>query len=201
MKPELLDKIYGDENEYVRAWSAGHLGTDFKDRTDYKNPREIRNYEPALLQDPAPIVRAALWSNPKCNRLPWSLIRISEGWKKQVQSISQLERLGLMRNPELSMHYVVALLETPSAELNMNRAEHAEVLCAAAVNPKMIGRSRTTGRQGWRGFDGDGYPPFEEFGKMWKLSTEKWMDESILGVKSGGVPYFFLAYIQTHAGG
>lgn len=74
MTPELLDIIYTDENAYVRAWAAGHLSTDFKDYTDYQNPHEIRNYEPALLQDLEPIVRAALWSNPGCNKLPWSFI-------------------------------------------------------------------------------------------------------------------------------
>ena len=190
-KPELLDQIYGDENAFVRAWAAGHLETNFKDYTDPGDPREIRDYEPALLQDQAPIVRAALWSNPKCNRLPWSLhILISEGWKEQVQGMSQLERLGLMRNPELSDRYVVALLETPSEELNMSRAEHASVLRAAAVNPNVIGRSRAFGREAWRGVHGDVFMPFEDCGRMWKLSIEKWMDESI-------VPYFFLAYIQT----
>jgi hypothetical protein len=35
-----------------------------------------------------------------------------------------------MRNPVLPMRYMVALLETPSEELNMTRKEHAEILCA-----------------------------------------------------------------------
>jgi hypothetical protein len=189
MKPELLDIIYNDENAYVRAWAASHLNTDFKDYTDFKNPREIRNYEPDLLRDSDLTVRAALWSNPKCNSLPWSLIWISEGWKEQFQSMSQIERLGLMRNPELSMRYVVALLETPSKELNLSRKEHAEVLSAAAVNPGLVGGSRRTGRKAWLG-GGEGNSPFEEYGKMWELCLEKWLDEKI-------VPYLFIKYIQT----
>ena len=189
MEPGLLDIIYADENACVRAWAAGHLETDFKDYTDYENPREIRNYEPALLQDPEPIVRAALWSNPACNRLPWSLIWISEGWKDQMGNMSHIERLGLMRNPKLSMRYVVALLETPSEELNMTRKEHGEVLSAAAVNPDLVEGSRRTGRQAWLA-EGEGNSPFEEYGKMWEHCLEKWIDQP-------PVPYLFVKYIQT----
>ena len=181
MKPELLDIIYADENAYVRAWAAGHLNTDFTDYTDPKNPAEIRNYEQGLLQDSDPIVRAALWSNPQCNRLPWSLIWVSEGWKEQFQSMSQLERLGLMRNPELSTRYVVALLETPSEELNLSRKEHAEVLRAAATNSDLIWGSRRTGRKSWVG-GGEGNPPFKEYGEMWRLCLEKWIDEPSRGL-------------------
>jgi len=191
MEPGLLDAIYADENAHVRAWAAGHLETDFKDYTDHKNPREIRNYEPALLQDPEPIVRAALWSNPNCNRLPWNLVwsEIHEGWKDQMRNMSHIERLGLMRNPELLRHYVVALLETPSEELGMTRKEHGEVLSAAAVNPHLVGGSRRYGREAYT--DGEyGNPPSEEYGKMWEFCLDKWIDQP-------PVPYLFVKYIQT----
>jgi hypothetical protein len=189
MKPELLDVIYNDEDSYVRAWAAGHLNTDFKDYTDFRNPIEIRNYEPGLLHDPEPLVRAALWSNPTCNGLPWSMTQISERWKEQLQRMSQLERLGLMRNPELSKYYLVALLETPTEELDMSRKEHVKILCAAAVNPRLIESSRSTGRKAWKGMD-DWFPPFEEYGKMWDLCLDKWIDDF-------PVPYLFIKYIQT----
>lgn len=189
MKPELLDVIYGDESDFVRAWAASHLYTEYTDYTDSENPREVRNYEPILLRDSEPLVRAALWSNPKCKRLPWGLVHLSEGWKEHIRGISQLERLGLMRNPELGMQYVVALLETPSNELGIARKEHAEVLCAAAVNPNLIRDSRFCGRKGWIG-GGEGNPPFKEFGTMWTLCLEKWMDEYL-------VPFLFFTYVQT----
>lgn len=191
MEPELLDIIYADESAFIRAWAASHLETDYIDYTDDKKPREVRNYEPALLQDSDPIVRAALWSNPKYHRLPWDnfLGEASKGWREQLQNISQLERLGLMRNPELSMRFIVTLLDTPSEELNMTRKEHANVLCAAATNPKIVGSSRFTGRIGWVG-GGEGNPPFKEYGTMWTLCLDKWTDES-------RVPYLFFKYIQT----
>jgi hypothetical protein len=105
-----------------------------------------------------------------------------------MQRMSQLERLGLMRNPKLSMRYVIALLETPSEELNMTRKEHVDVLIAAAVNPELIGRSRRFGRKAWVV---DDFPadPFKEFGKMWQLCLEKWIDDRPV--------WFFISYIQT----
>jgi hypothetical protein len=189
MTAEFLDTIYTDENEHVRAWAAAHLNTNFKDYSDWQHPVEIRNYEPQLLKDPASVVRAALWSNPHCQRLPWSLIWIAETWKEHFRGLTQLERLGLTRNPELSMRYVVALLDTSSAELNISRQEHADVLSAAAVNPKLIGSSRRTGRKVWA-VEGDANSPFEEYGQMWKACLDKWIDQS-------PVPYMFIKYIQT----
>jgi len=189
MEPELLDVIYADENPFVRAWAASHLATDYKDYSDRDSQRQLRDYEPALLLDTAPIVRAALWSNPQCNRLPWSLIWISEAWKEQIQKMSHIERLGLMRNPELSMKYVVALLEASTEELRITKQEHVEIVSAAAVNPHLIGGSRRTGRRAWIGGD-EGNPPFEEYGKMWELCLEKWINHS-------PVPFLFLKYIQT----
>ena len=81
-----------------------------------------------------------------------------------------------MRNPDLSKQYVVALLETPSAELNVSRKEHADVLCAAATSAKLIEDSRRMGRDFWAG-GGEGNPPFEQYVQMWNLSLEKWQDE------------------------
>jgi len=181
MAPEFLDLIYADESMYVRAWAAGHLNTQFVDG---------RNYEPDLLQDPEPVVRAALWSNPQCQNLPWKDRRsgLSEGWKEQLGTMSQIERLGLMRNPKLEMRFVVALLETSSEHLEMNEYEHEKVLCAAAVNPDLIWGSRSAGRQGWVAF-GEGNPPFEEYGTMWTLCLDKWIDTT--------VPEHFFKHIQT----
>jgi hypothetical protein len=181
MAPEFLDLIYTDENAYVRAWAAGHLETDWFD---------ARIHEQALLQDPEPIVRAALWSNPKCQKLPWKdpRTRLSEGWEEQLRAMSQIERLALMRNPELEMRFVVALMETPSEQLEMTESEHSTVLCAAAVNPYLVWGSRLTGRQDWLAC-GEGNPVFKEYGTMWTLCLDKWIYTL--------VPECFFKHIQT----
>jgi len=189
MKPELLDVIFADESPFVRAWAAGHLLTDFK---DYKRPegtQVIRDYEPALAGDSELIVRASLWSNPRCNQLPWWFSIIQKGWKEQLRVISQLERLGMMRNPELSKSFVVCLMETSSKELTMTREEHSELLRAAAINPDLIYGSRTTGRKSWVG-GGEGNSVCEEYGRMWELCMELWLDQPT-------VPFYFFRYIQT----
>jgi hypothetical protein len=196
-KAEFLDVVYADESPYVRAWAAAHLETVLKDYTkDYSDPKDrpdLRNYETTVLADSVPIVRAALWSNPKCQRLPWSDFGgIAENWKEHFRGLSNLERCGIVRNPELSNLYVVALMETPSVDLNISRVEHSEVLVAAAMNPKLINNSRLCGRESSVLND---FPmePFEEFGKMWELSVGKWVDQP-------RVPYFFLKFIQTTPG-
>jgi hypothetical protein len=189
MAADFLDTIYADGSEYVRAWAAGHLSVDFKDYSDWEHPIEVRNYEPILLADHSPIVRAAYWSNPRCQRLPWSAIRIAETWKEHFQRLTQLERLGLMRNPQLSMNYVVALMETPSEELKISQNEHIVVLTAAGQNPHLINNSRHTGRGMWE-YRGDPNSPFEEYGQMWKLALDKWIDKP-------PVPFVFIKYIQT----
>ena len=189
MKPEFLDVIFADENAFVRAWAAGHLWTDFKDHKRPEGAQVIRDYEPALLEDSEPIVRAALWSNPRCKRLPFWFSIIQKGWKEQLQVISQLERLGIMRNPELSESFVVCLMEASSEELNMTREQHGELLRAAATNPDLIYGSRTTGRKSWVG-GGEGNSVFEEYGRMWELCIEQWLDQPT-------VPFYFFRYIQT----
>ncbi len=189
IRSEFLDVIYADQSEYVRAWAAGHLNTDFKDYSDWQNPVEIKNYEPALLGDRSPIVKAALWSNPNCHQLPWSMIWISDNWKEHFKGLSQLERLGLMRNPNLSLKYVVALMETSSEELEISVSQHVEILAAAGQNPRLITSSRRTGRGVWA-VDGDANSPFEEYGRMWELALDRWIDKP-------PVPYVFLKYIQT----
>jgi len=189
MTPDFLDVIFADESEYVRAWAAGHLYLDFQDYSDWEHPVEIRNYEPLLLADSSPLVKAAYWSNPKCGRLPWSLISIAETWKEHFQSLTQLERLGLMQNPDLSMKYVVALMEASSEELKITQREHIDVLAAAGQNPRLINGSRRTGRDVWV-VDGDPNSPFEEYGQMWKVAIDKWLDKP-------PVPFVFIKFIQT----
>jgi len=186
MTTDFLDAIYADGSEYVRAWAAGHLSVDFKDYSDWEHPVEIRNYEPLLLADPSPIVRAAYWSNPECRQLPWldypeTWGEILEWWKEQFRELTQQERLGLTRNPQLNKKYVVALMETPSEELKISHQEHIAVLTAAGQNPKLINDSRHHGRR-WGGT--------EEYGQMWKLALDKWIDKP-------PVPFVFIKYIQT----
>jgi hypothetical protein len=66
---EFLDVIYADRRVYFRAWAAGHLRPN--------------HHEEVLFADPEPLVRAELWSNPACQRLPWNEI-----WVNDIKSMA-----------------------------------------------------------------------------------------------------------------
>jgi hypothetical protein len=191
LSADLLDTVYADESVSVRAWAAAHLPTEHTDYTDLDHPVKTRDYEPAILADPEPVVRAALWSNPKCQRLPFSSFDIAapKNWEDPFRQMSRMERLALMRNPHLSKHYVLALLDTSTERLGISRQEHAAIVCAGALNPDIIGESRFHGRDFWV-VEGDPNPPFKEYGMMWDLCVDKWMQDR-------AVAYTFLTYIQT----
>lgn len=184
-----LDLAFGDNSVFVRSWAAGHLTLEAKDYTDPNNAVQIRDYQKMMLEDPEAVVRAAVWSNPQCRSLPWHSIWVSDNWKDELRKMSQLERLGLMRNPELSERYIVKLLETSSEELGITVTEHVAVLRAAVLNPDVIGSSRRTGRKFWMVM-GDVNPPFEYFGTMWDLALDRWREHLF-------VAYLIFRYVQT----
>jgi hypothetical protein len=187
---KLTRRLLHDRSPQIRAWVASNLWTSFDDYTDAANPVELANFESGIRKDVHPIVAASLWSNPHCRQLPWSLIDISEKWELQFRAFSSLDRLALMRNPDLSFKYVVALLNADTAELGITREEHANVVRAGAFNPRIVWSSRHHGRDFWVGFDGGGEAPFREFGQMWETSINRWLDIP-------SVPYAFLKFIQT----
>jgi hypothetical protein len=188
MREPFLDVVFADSSPFVRAWAAAHLRTVINDYSGgIEHPVLIRDYEPALLADQDVLVRASVWTNPKCERLPWGMIWVADDWKEHFRGLPQLDRLGLMRNPGLSKKYVVGLLETPTEDLGLTRQQHVAVLRAAASNANLIWSSRAHGRDYWMA-SGDVNTPFDEFGQMWNLSLNKWRDD-LAGI--------FLAYVQT----
>jgi hypothetical protein len=181
--------VLRDESALVRAWGARHLTATFEDYTDFNNPVLLADFQEQILADPDPVVRASFWANPDCGRLPWGFMDISEGWKTHFSGLSQMGRLALMGNSDLRPKYVVAVLSAETEELNITRKEHATCLYAAATNPRIVLNSRHTGRDYWL-VEGDANPPFSEYGQMWEIVTDKWMDVSF-------VPYAFLKFVQT----
>jgi hypothetical protein len=192
---EIADLAFSDDSP-VRAWAAAHLDlrySDFANRHTIDEIREapvIRDFEKLGQTDPDPIVRASFYSNPECERLPWGMFKLVENWQELVASMAHIERLALMRNPDILIKLLVALMQESSERLNMTRDEHSRLICAGIFNPRIINSSRQTGRDFWTGFDGDPFPPSEEFGQMWQLAVDRWRSEHI-------VPYFVFKYIQT----
>ena len=187
---DIVARLLQDESSNVRAWVAANLDTRFQDYKDFKTPVELATYEPQIQADPDRLVRASLWQNANCQQLPWSMMMaVSEGWGEQLRGMTQIERLALMRNPKLAYRYVIALLRADSGELGMSRREQAAMILAAAMSERVVWTSRHHGRDYWMVY-GDVNPPFEEFGEMWEISLENWMDLPY-------VPYTILRFVQT----
>ncbi len=174
----IADEAFNDKDSAVRIYAASHLKF---------YPYSIKDFATALLDDADPVVRAALFSNPEYERI-WQHWGPNDGWQEQIAGMSQLERLGAMRNPRLNAKFVVALMNEQPEKLNMSNQEHVALICAAAINPRLIEGSRRTGRWFW-GSRGDWNPPFEDYGQMWRAAIEHWLDTA--------VPYRILKYVQT----
>jgi hypothetical protein len=192
----IADEAFSDADPAVRIYAASHLDLVYKDYTggDWKNPPTLREFETTLLNDPDPVVQAARFSNPSNVGWPWThdgswkCSGPHDFWQKTFAKMSQLERLAAVRNPQLKDKFLIALMEAEPATLNMNRQEHVELICAAAVNPRIVEGSRRTGRDAW-GTWGDWNTPFKEYGQMWRIAVDRWLKTA--------VPYRVLQFIQT----
>jgi hypothetical protein len=191
----IADEAFNDKDAAVRIYAASHLELVYKDYTgsNWENPPILRDFVPVIANDPDPVVRAARFTNPSHVWWPWThvgswILGPHDFWQKTIAEMSQVERLAAMRNPQLTHHFLVALMEEKSDTLNMSTQEHVALICAAAMNPRIVDGSRRTGRDSWRAFD-DYNPPFKEYGKMWRLAVDRWLETA--------VPYRVLKYVQT----
>lgn len=179
----LVEELCQNGDVSVRVWFASH-GWVGMPRSNSRS----ETYEMLLENDPEKIVRAALFCNPDYSRLPWQLLGPKEGWREFMARQQPLDRMAMMRNPKLSEGFVVALMKEDSTSIGITREEHAKLIYAAAHNPDLIGSSRRTGRDFWVG-GGEGNPPFQEYGEMWRVAYARWLDTIAV--------YAVFRYIQT----
>lgn len=189
----VADAAAKDDDPAVRVWAAAHMNLIYKDYSskDWENAPIIRDFTEVFAADVEPIVRAALWSNPDHPKLENRLFHslgVPQGWEELVAGMSTLDRLALMRNPDISSRFIVALMKAESDALSIPQSEHIELLSAALLNPRPIQLSRRFGRDFYLTF-GDGNPPDEVYAEMWSVAVERWLETPI--------PYRVFNFIQT----
>jgi hypothetical protein len=199
----VCDVIVKHPDALVRAWAASHIDLVRKDYSEvghstYASYMEAnakapitRDYRILLQGDSDPFVRASLLSNPEDGERLFGCGGTTQNWKHGLAALSQIERLAMVKSPDLNVDLILAIMKKSPSELNMEESEYTEIVSVAVLNPNLIERSRRQGRS-WYLTCGDGNPPMEEFAEMWELAATTWL-------KKNPVPYRIFSFIQTKA--
>ena len=128
-----------DADVEVRQWIARH-GTYLDYRASRDEPTD-RNLEDRLINDPDPFVRACRQENPTVFSA-WS----TTGWIDYFREATHLERLALMRNPEVGNPHAETLVHTifdyEDQELDIALSARQECILAFLTNAAAVNRSR-----------------------------------------------------------
>lgn len=130
--------VVKDQDAQVRQWIAKN-----GERLDYREGKEIegqtvyefpeRNLEDLLKNDPDPFVQACLRENPTV----YDYDRFSEHWKQDFQVASPLERLALVRNPDVNYQLIKAVFDPEDTELGIDHTERKKLILASLTNPSV----------------------------------------------------------------
>ena len=175
----LLKKLYGegqippyeiarlaveDQDVQVRQWIAKNgEWLDYRDsqyvdkQLVYKYPD--RNLKDRLKNDPDPFVRACLRENPAAFR-SWDAAE----WYAHFWEATHLERLALVRNPEVHEDLIECIFDHEATELGIDLQQREQLVLAFLSNEEAI---RNSYRQEYKGLG------TERFSKLWRLAS-KW---------------------------
>ncbi len=130
-----------DENVEIREWIALH--GRFLDYSQSRNERRNdsiefpeRNLEDRLKNDPEPFVRACLRENPTAFSGTGDFY-----WMPYFQQANHLERLALMRNPEVwcGNDLIKRIFDHENHELGISLEERKELIAAFLTNKEALG--------------------------------------------------------------
>ncbi|MBI4536501.1 MAG: hypothetical protein HY712_00930 [candidate division NC10 bacterium] len=141
---EIVLRAVEDPNPQLRAWIARHGKIlDFRechsdgDKLTYSLPE--RNLEGRLQNDPDPFVRACLLENkvicPGLSAL-WS------DFGERFQRSSPLERLALVRNPEVPELFIEKLFDYQKKELGISTKERTGLIVAYLTNESLVKQNK-----------------------------------------------------------
>jgi hypothetical protein len=130
------------EDVELRQWMARHAAwLDYRD-WDPDNPGERigapeRNLEDRLRNDPDPFVRACLRENPNV----FGVFDFLYNWKSYFQESTHLERLALVRNPEVAEKFIEHIFDPEDTELGIGINERSELVKAYLTNARSVRKS------------------------------------------------------------
>lgn len=170
-----------DPNVEVRQWVARHgKYLDYRERRYDENQvlyeRPERNLEDRLKNDPDPFVRACLHENP-------TVFSGWDPWEALFREGSHLERLALVRNPELRIFaygLIKKIFDPEDKELRVTMKERQELVLAFLTNKEALGGTERMASLGGHELHEDamGWHDANEFLKaLWELAS-KWPTES-----------------------
>lgn len=130
------------EDAELRQWMARHaIRLDYRD-WDPDSPGEKigppeRNLEDRLRNDPDPFVRACLRENPEV----FGVFDFIYHWQEYFQESTHLERLALVRNPNVADKLIEPIFDPGDTELGIGINERSELVKAYLTNAESIRQS------------------------------------------------------------
>ena len=167
---ELCLLVVEDSSVEVRRWFARH-GSHFDCREEHTvDGQDVYNYpdrnlKDRLQNDPDPMVRACLCENPAVYGM------FTFDWKERFHEAAYLERLALVRNPEVHEDLIEQIFDPEDKELGLDLKTRGELALAYLTNTKALAKKReqiVDPVDGWAE-----YRAVEHFSKLWELAS-KW---------------------------
>lgn len=132
-----------DPRVEVRQWMARLGYLDYSEQEEEEEEERPPDYEASrpnlaarLKRDPDPFVRACLRENP-------TVFGIGEDWIECFREATHLERLALVRNPEVDDELMRKVFDCEDRELGISLEERGALVRAFLTNQQALSRSKS----------------------------------------------------------
>jgi uncharacterized protein YfeS len=124
-----------DPHVEIRQWIARH-GKYLEYGDDEPSHPNLAD---RLKSDPDPFVRACLRENPTV----FGGFVSTENWMEYFGEATHLERLALVRNPEVSQKLIETIFDCENSAIGVNIEERRELVLAFLTNEQALSRSQS----------------------------------------------------------
>jgi hypothetical protein len=185
-----------DKNVEIREWIALH--GRFLDYSQTRNEGRNdsiefpeRNLEDRLKNDPEPFVRACLRENPTAFSGTGDFY-----WMPYFQQANPLERLALMRNPEVwcGDDLIKRIFDHENHELGISLEERKELIAAFLTNKEALGMLEEY--EPWPG--NKFLPTLWELASKWPKSSESEVAQRIGPMNPVMMPHVVYRYVSAN---